>query len=655
MSAAQTFPGLLKARSLEHPHGVAMQEKRYGVWQGLTWRDYQERVTGFANGLGSLGVDRGDVVAVLGDNRPEWLIAELATQSIGAAVVGVYPTSIHDELLHILQTARVEVVVAEDQEQVDKLIRLKDQLPLLRVIVSYDPHGLERYDQDYLRDFVEVERGGAQWAQDHPTWLADRLSALLADDIAVICTTSGTTSRPKLAEISHANMLEMANALEQIDPMSEKDRYVSFLPFAWMGEQMLAVACGMTYGFAISFPEGAETQRSDLREIGPSVMFSPPRIWESMLSDVQVRIGEADWLKRRVFAWGYGVGERAARRRVSGRPIGAGLKVLHLIADQVALRPVRDQLGLARIRRCYTGGAPLGPDLFSFFHAIGVNLKQIYGQTEICGIAVVHRDDAVSFDTVGQPLPGTELKIDDDGQILLRSSAIFARYHRNPAATSGALDADGWLQTGDAGYLNEAGQLVVIDRVTDVLKSPDGTQFSAAFVENRIKFSPFVEEAVVFGGPREDGSPRSELGALITLDLAAVGAWAERQHLSFTTYSDVAANPQTYELVAAELGRANAGLPVSVRVRKFVLLHKAFDPDDDEITRTRKVRRSVISERYAALIEALDEGADEAPVSSEVTYQDGSVMKREYALKVMRIDPALDELSARRMAWAGGA
>jgi long-chain acyl-CoA synthetase len=655
VSATRTFPGLLKARAAEHPDQIAMQEKQYGVWQSLTWSEYQDRVTRFANGLGSLGVDRGDVVAVLGDNRPEWLIAELASQSVGASVVGVYPTSIHDELLHILRIARVEVVVAEDQEQVDKLIRLKDQLPLLRVVVFYDPHGLERYEQDYLRGFLDVEEAGAAWEQEQPEWLAKRLSAVEPDDIAVICTTSGTTSRPKLAEISHANMLEMAGALAQIDPMSVTDRYVSFLPFAWMGEQMLAVACGMTFGFAISFPEDAETQRTDLREIGPSVMFSPPRIWESMLSDVQVRIGEAGWLKRRVFAWGYGVGERAARRRVNGEPIGARLRLVHLIADQIALRPVRDQLGLARIRRCYTGGAPLGPDLFSFFHSIGVNLKQIYGQTEICGIAVVHRDDAVAFDTVGKPLPGTELKLDEDGQILLRSSAIFAGYHRNSEASREAVDDEGWLHTGDAGYLDDAGQLVVIDRVTDVLKSPDGTQFSAAFVENRIKFSPYVEEAVVFGGPREDGSVRSELGALITLDLAAVSAWAERQHLSFTTYSDIAANEQTYELIATEVGRANAALPESVRVRKFVLLHKAFDPDDDEITRTRKVRRSVIAERYAGLINALDEGADVAPVSSEVVYQDGSVMRREYALRVVRVDPARDELSTRRMAWAGDA
>jgi long-chain acyl-CoA synthetase len=647
-----TFPALLAQRVTEHPHAIAMQEKRYGIWQPITWAEYQSRVTDFAHGLGSIGIDAGQVVAILGDNRPEWLIAELAAQSVGASVVGVYPTSMQDELVHVLASARVEVVVAEDQEQVDKLIALEDQLPLLRAAVFYDPHGLEHYDEPFLVDFLELEEKGRAWGEQNPGWLDERQRALDPDAPAVICTTSGTTSRPKLAEISHRNMIEMARRLGEIDPMSARDRYVSFLPFAWMGEQMLAVACGMYYGFTISFPEDSATQKSDMREIGPSILFSPPRIWESMLSDVQVRIDEAGWLKRRVFGWGYEMGDRVARTRIRGGRLRWSLKVAYFFADQLALRPLRDHLGLARIRRCYTGGAPLGPDLFGFFHAVGVNLKQIYGQTEICGIAVVHRDNAIQFDTVGEPLPGTEIAVSDQGEILLRSSAVFLGYHRNEEATRKARDSDGWLHTGDAGYLNEDGQLIVIDRLTEVLRSPDGTQFSAAFIENKLKFSPYVEEAVVFGGPGEDGVTRQDLTSLITLDLTTVSAWAEQRHLAYTTYTDLAANPETYQLIAEEVSRANAGLPASIRVRRFVLLHKQFDPDDDEITRTRKVRRSVISERYADIIAALDHGKETAHVTSTVSYQDGSTRRRELALRVQEVPEQRGDVT-RRPVWTG--
>ncbi|WP_082127032.1 AMP-binding protein [Allosalinactinospora lopnorensis] len=646
-----TFPRLLAERARTTPDGVALQEKRYGIWQPLTWRRYHERVRDFAHGLASLGVEAGHTVAVVGDNRPEWLIAELATQSIGAAVVGVYPTSIGEEIVHILSLAEVRVAVAEDQEQVDKLVELKLQLPLLDTVVYYDPHGLERYTETYLREFTDVERRGREWGRDHPHWLDERVAAGAPEDIAVICTTSGTTSRPKLGELSHRNLLAMADHLTEIDPLTERDRYVSFLPLAWIGEQMLAVACGLTRGFTLSFPEEAGTQRSDLREIGPDVMFSPPRIWESMLSEVQVRVDEAGRLKRAVFGWGYRVGERTAELRVRGRAPGPAGRLAYRLADWTALRPVRDQLGLARIRRCYTGGAPLGPDVFRFFHALGVNLKQIYGQTEICGIAVVHRDDDVRFTTVGRPIAGTAIRIAEDGEILLRSDSVFRGYHRNPEATAQAVDSDGWLHTGDAGYLDDTGHLVVIDRAADVLQTADGTRFSSAFIENKVKFSPFVEEAVVVGSP-----DRAGISAIVTIDPTTVGSWAEHLHISYTTYTDLAQKPEVYDLIAEEVHRANTDLSESIRVRRFVLLHKQFDPDDDEITRTRKVRRSVIAERYAGVIEALEqgEGATTAPVTSTITYQDGTHVKRELDLRVR--DMSGYELPAghrRRPIWTG--
>jgi long-chain acyl-CoA synthetase len=645
---ATTFPKLLLDLAATRPDDVALQEKRYGVWQPITWAEYLELVRNVAHGLQDLGVEPGDVVGVLGDNRPEWLIAELAAQSIGAAVVGIYPTSVGEEIVHVLTHGEVEVVIAEDQEQVDKLLRLRHELPKVRRVVYYDPHGLEQYDDDLLRDFTEVEAAGRELASSRPGWLEERIAAGSGSDIAVICTTSGTTARPKLALLSHTNLLSMGASLLAIDPIEPDHRYVSFLPFAWIGEQMLAVACGLQVGFTVSFPEEAATQRADLKEIGPDVMFSPPRIWESMLSDVQVRLSEVGWLKRAMFGWGYGVGERIAARRVSGERIGPGQVVLHRIAEWVALAPIREQLGLRRLQRGYTGGAPLGPDVFRFFHAIGVKLKQIYGQTEICGIAVVHRDDAIRPHTVGTPIPGTELRISDDGEILLRSAAVFQGYHRNPEATAETVTDDGWLRTGDAGYLQE-GHLVVIDRAKDVMEAPDGTRFSPAFLENKLKFSPYVEEAVVFGG---SGQP--EITAMITIDMQTVGTWAENNHLGYTTYTDLAQKPEVYELVAGEVHRANADLPESIRVRRFLLLHKQLDPDDDEITRTRKVRRNVIDERYADLIAALAAGDDGVTVHSTVTYQDGTSVEREISLDIRSMDTYEPDPSQReRPIWSG--
>ena len=667
MSASDaTFPKLLRGLATKNPDQTALQEKRYGIWQPMSWSTYAARVQDFAHGLAALGVERGQIVAVLGDNRPEWLIAELAAQSIGAAVVGIYPTSIGEELLHILTLAQVKVVVAEDQEQVDKLLKLRaeaaaaavdpsaatsapfaDMPPLLvDTVVFYDPHGLEQYTDECLRDFTAVEALGREWGATHPGWLDEQVARGTSSDIAVICTTSGTTSRPKLAALSHDNLLAMADHLTAIDPIDSNDRYVSFLPFAWIGEQMLAVACGLSRGLTLSFPEDSATQKSDMREIGPDVMFSPPRIWEGMLSEVQVRIDEAGWLKRKVFGWGYDVGDKAAGRRVKGQGAGA-LGALHWLADQVALRPVRDQLGLARNQHAYTGGAPLGPDVFRFFHAIGVNLKQIYGQTEICGIAVVHRDDDIAFNTVGTPIAGTEIQIADNGEILLRSASVFKGYHRNPAATAEAVDPEGWLHTGDAGYLDDNGHLVVIDRQKDVLTTADGTRFSSAFIENKLKFSPYVEEAVTFAA--DNG-----MTAIITIDPMTTGSWAEHERLSYTTYTDLAAKAEVQDLVAEEIHRANEDLPESIRVQRFVLLHKQFDPDDDEITRTRKVRRNVIQDRYGLIIDALNRGDERIGITTTVTYQDGTKVDRTIDLRIFDLTTyRVPEGRGRRPVWSG--
>ncbi|WP_084677371.1 AMP-binding protein [Yaniella halotolerans] len=658
--ADMTMPQLLQDLARSRPDSVAMQEKRYGIWQPTSWKEYHERVSDFAHGLASLGVQRGEILAVLGDNRPEWLISELAAQSLGASVVGIYPTSIGDELHHIIASANSRIVVAEDQEQVDKLLLLAEGDPSLGIerVIYYDPHGLEQYTDELLVEFTDIEDTGRTWGENHPGWLEEQISAGAATDTAVICTTSGTTSKPKLAELSHRNLLSMAEHLATADPITSKDRYVSLLPFAWIGEQMLAVACGLAHGLTVSFPEDASTQKADMREIGPDLMFAPPRIWESMLTEVQVRIDESGPIKRAFFGWGYEVSDRVATKRMQGEEPGAWLKMLNVVANAVATRSVREQLGLTRLKRCYTGGAPLGPDVFRFFHAIGVNLKQIYGQTEITGIAVVHRDNAVKFDTVGVPIEETEIAFGEQSEIMLRSSSVFKGYYQNAEATEETITDDGWLYTGDAGYLDDDGQLVVIDRLKDVRTAPDGSLYSNAYIENKLKFSPYVEEAVVLvneDGPlAQPGEKSPRLNVIITIDPTTVGAWAEHERLSYSTYADLAAKSEVYNLIAMEIARANEDLNEGIRIGRFVLLHKQFDPDDDEITRTRKVRRNVIEQRYAPVIEALESDADQVTLTSTVTYQDGSVVERPIPLEIFDLSTfQIPTGTKQRKVWSG--
>jgi long-chain acyl-CoA synthetase len=628
-AADSTFPQLLRRLAAQHPRRHALREKRYGIWQAITWAEYEQRVRRFAEGLTAMGFQRGETIAVLGDNRPEWVIAELAAQSLGGSSLGLYPEGVLEEVAHVLTHGQIRFVVAEDQEQVDKLVELKQAgaIDTVEHVIYYDPRGLERYEQPYLIEFTAVEeKEGAE-----PGWWEKQVEQGRPEHVAILCTTSGTTGKPKLAMLTHANLLWMGSSLMSEDPIGIDDEFLSFLPLAWIGEQMVAVACALQVGFALNFPESAATVQGDLREIGPRVMFSPPRIWETMLSQVQVRVGDAGWLKRAAFGWGLEVGKRAAGIRVRGGRPGPLLRVQHAVAQVVALRPVREQLGLTRIRRAYTGGAPLGPDVFEFFHAIGVNLKQIYGQTEICGIAVMHRDGDIKFNTVGSGIPGTEMQVADDGEILLRSPAVFVGYYRNDVATADAL-RDGWLHTGDAGYLDEDEQLVVIDRAKDVMQAPDGTRFSPAFVENKLKFSPYVMEAVAFGG--ED---RPFVTAMMSIDADNVATWAERNHLSFTTYTDLAQKPQVYELIAEHVARANQDLPPGARIKRFVLLHKQLDADDEELTRTRKVRRGVINQRYADIIGALYGDGRDVTIRTTVTYQDSTKVERDVTLAIKAV------------------
>ena len=625
---AETLPQFLLEHARKTPDRIALRERNYGIWQAITWSEYLQHVKDFALGLVSLGLQPEETIAIIGDNRPEWVISELAAQSVGAKSIGVYQDSVVREMIYIFNHADVSFIVVEDQEQVDKILEMWPQLEGVRKVVYYDPKGLRNYTEDFLMYFPDVEALGREYDAQHPGWWEQRVAQGKGSDLAILSTTSGTTGNPKLAMLPHHNLLSMGHNLMQVDPVAPGDEFVSFLPLAWIGEQMMALACGLQVGFTINFPEEPETVQHDIREIGPQVMFSPPRIWESLVSQVQVKIEDSTRLKQALYNWAMPIGYQMADMRFRKETPGTMLKVKYFLADWLVFQMIKDHLGLRLLKRAYTGGAALGPDVFRFFHALGVNIKQIYGQTETSGISVVHRDGDIKFQTVGTPIPETEIKIAENGEILVRSPAVMQGYYHNPQATAETLDEEGWLHSGDAGYFDEDGHLVVIDRAKDVMTLHDGTKFSPQFIENKLKFSPYIKEAVVFGGDWPFVS------AFVNIDFANVGKWAENNQLAYTTYTDLSQKPEVYDLVRKHVEQANADLPPAARIRRFLLLHKELDADDAELTRTRKVRRRLIAQRYDDLISALYSHNDHVDVETTITYQDGRTATLQTRLRI---------------------
>jgi long-chain acyl-CoA synthetase len=616
-----TLPRLLMKQADERPDKTALREKEWGVWQAVTWRETFRITAEFACGLKELGLGKGDIVILIGDNRPEWIWAELAIQGLGGIALGLYQDSPAEEIEYIFALSECKLVVAEDQEQVDKVLSIRGNLPSLKHIIYHDPKGLIAYEKDVdgLMDFKAVRRIGRESHSEpmfhYKQWAAE----LEPDDPTLITTTSGTTGRPKLAMLSHANLLSMARNLGKVDPKNADDEFVSFLPLAWIGEQMMAVASALLFGFCVNFPETPDTASANSREIGPHFLFSPPRVYESIAAKVQGDIMETSPLKRFLYNLFLPIGYEYVDTLFAGETPSAWLKFKYFIADQGLFRALRDRLGFSRMRSATTGGAALGPDIFRFFHALGVNLKQIYGQTEIAGISCIHKEGEVDFTSVGAPIPETEVKITEEGEIISRSPAVFLGYYKNEEATKETVDEAGWLLSGDAGYFDDNGRLVVIDRLKDVMYLNDGTQFSPQFLENKVKFSPFLRESVVLGGDRE------HVTAILCIDMAIVGHWAETQMITYTTYQDLAAKDEVYALVKAEIAKTNETLPPETQIKRFCLLYKELDADDGELTRTRKVRRKIINERYGSLIEALYTDTCAMNLEMEITYQDGRV------------------------------
>ena len=639
-----TMPQLLEQRAKLHPDAVALRLKKYGIWQEITWGTYRDRVKHFALGLHSLGFRVEDKLAVIADNIPEWCYAELGAQAVGGISVGIYQSSVPSEMTYMLEYTDTKIVFAENQEQVDKLLEIREQIPMVEFVIYDDPRGMRSYQGDpwFLR-FEQVLEKGRNLEREQPNLFGELLAMGKPDDVCHFSSTSGTTGKPKAVMLMHKNYIAMAHGLSSIDPLEFGDDYLSFLPLAWIGEQMMTLGMALVSGCVVNFPEEVETAMSDLREIGPRVMFSPPRVWEGIQSDIWVKIEESYPINRVLYKTMLAWGLEAADYRLQSKPMPSAVKIKAWLAENLMFKQIKDGRGFLRLRRAYTGGAALGPDVFRFYHALGINLKQIYGQTEIIGIAYVHRDGDVRFDTVGKPIPGTELKLSDNGEILSRSEAVCKGYYKRPEDTATLLEG-GWLHSGDAGYLTPEGHLVVIDRVSDVMHTKLGELFSPQYLENRLKFSPYIKEAVIYGDHLE------YIAAFINIDSATVGNWAENRGLAYTTYMDLSGKKEVGELIKLEVEKVNAQLPENQRIKRFVCLYKMLDADDEELTRTGKVRRGFVQERYKPIVDALYSDLSKTRVTAEFKYQDGQTARVETEVAVHTLEttgPMAKELVTR--------
>ena len=617
MTRRETLPLLLRCNAETMPHRPAMREKHRGVWQTMTWREYRDAVYRFAAGLAAISFRRGDKLSVIGDNRPRLYAAQLAAQCLGGIVVPVYQDSIAAELIYVLEHAEVSVIVAEDQEQVDKILSLKDKLPCLRLLVYDNPLGLGEYEVPYLRSFDAVDAVGGEFAAAQAGYVEAEVDKGGADDIALLAYTSGTTGRPKGVMLSHANLIASGEAFAASENVRATDEWLCYLPMAWVGDSLYSTVMSLLVGFTCNCPESPRTVQRDLRELGPTALLGPPRVWENLLTSVQVRAADATPIKRKVFDYFRDLAERAELRRSAGKSLPPLMRLGLAVGDVLVYGPVRDQFGLARLRWAYSGGAPLGPDAFRFFRSFGINLKQIYGATELCGVAALQPDAEADPNTVGRMCRGIDVKIAANGEVLVRSPGTFKGYYKQPDETREALTEDGWLRTGDAGFVDPRGHLAIIDRAKDVGKLADGSPFAPQFLENKLKFSPYINEAVAFG------NSRAFVAAMIAINLETVGKWAERRGIAYTSFQDLSAHPAVRALIRDEVQKCNASLPAAARIRRFLLLNKELDADDNEITRTRKVRRRFVSEKYKVVVDALYGGEHKVELVTDITFEDG--------------------------------
>jgi long-chain acyl-CoA synthetase len=620
---ADTYPKLLRLNAREHGGEIALREKDFGLWRLFTWTDYQARVHDFALGMCELGLGRGDVIGIIGDNRPDWVAAEIASHAIGALSLGLYRDVLDEEAAYLLTYGGARLVFAEDEEQVDKLLNLADRVPQLKHIVYSDPRGMRKYDDPRLMEADKLAAMGRERASREPG-LYDRLvDETSGEDVAVLCTTSGTTAQPKLAMLATGRVLRHCATYLTFDPKGPDDEYVSVLPLPWIMEQIYALGKALLCRMKINFVEQSDTMMNDFREIAPTFVLFAPRVWEQIAADVRAGVMDASPLKQRLYDLGMKTGLSALAKGKHSR-----------LADVLLFRALRDRLGFKRLRSAATGGAALGPDTFKFFQAMGVPLRTLYGQTELLGAYTLHPERQVDPDTTGVAMADDiQIRIENPdiqgvGEIVVRHPNMFLGYYKNPEASAADMK-DGWMHSGDAGYFNDNKQLVVIDRIKDLAQTSRGERFSPQYIENKLKFSPYIAEAVVLGAGRD------ALAAMICIRYSIISKWAEKNRLSFTTYTDLASRPEVYTLLCKEVETVNTTLPPAQRISRFLLLYKELDADDGELTRTRKVRRSVISEKYADIIDAIYRGDASIPVDTVIRFQDGTTQRIRTTLKVV--------------------
>ena len=621
--AADTFPRLMQQHARKRPAHPAFREKDLGIWQTTSWSEVDHQVRLLACGLAALGFKRDMNLAIVGDNRPRLYLAMAAAQCLGGVAVPLYQDAPAADMAYVLDNAEIDFAIVEDQEQVDKLLEIRDSIKGMSHIIYDDGRGLRNYTQSGLHSFDSVQALGKAHDQDHPDFFQREVDAGHTDDISVILYTSGTTGKPKGVCHSHAAMIATGRTLIEFDQLSADDEVLCYLPLAWVGDFLYSYALSNIAGFCLNCPESPSTVASDLREIGPTYYFGPPRIYENILTQVMIRIEDASAIKRNMFHYFMRVARRVGLKLLDGHGhVGLVDRLLYALGEFMVYGPLKNVLGLSRIKVAYTGGEAIGPDLFDFYRSIGINLKQLYGMTETCVTVCMQRSGDVKLDTVGRPMNGVEVTIADSGEVLVRSPGLMVGYYKKPEDTAEAIDAQGYFHTGDAGFFDKDGHLKIIDRAKDVGKMADGTLFAPKYIENKLKFFPFIKEAVAFG----DG--RASCNAFINIDMEAVGNWAERRNLPYSGYTDLAGQADVYALIADCVEKVNADLAhdnllSGSQIHRFLILHKELDPDDDELTRTRKVRRRFIAEKYAVLIDALYDGKQRQFIETQVKFEDG--------------------------------
>ncbi len=629
-----TFPRLLLQHAAQRPGAAAMREKEYGIWQSLTWADLARMVEHIACGLHQAGLTRGEHMVVIGANRPRLYATMLAAQSLGVVPVPLYQDAVAAECVFPINNAEVRFALAEDQEQVDKLLEIRAQCPQLKEIYYDDPRGLRNYTEAGLASLDELMAAGEVFARQHPQLFRQEVDKGSPDDVASMFFTSGTTGQPKGVVHTHRTLLDRAQAGAEFDRLTEREEVLAYMPPAWVGQNIFSYAQWLACGFVVNCPESSGTVMIDLKEIGPTYYFAPPRIFEGLLTSVMIRMEDAGAIKRRMFHSFMDVARRVGPALRDGKPVGALDRLKYAIGNVLVYGPLRNNLGMSRVRVAYTAGEAIGPDLFTFYRAIGINLKQLYGSTETAVFVCMQPDDQVHADTVGVPCRGVEIKLADSGEILVRSPGLLKEYYKNPQATAEVKDAEGWYHTGDAGFLDAHGHLKIIDRAKDVGRLADGSMFAPKYIENKLKFFPHIKEAVAVGDQRE------MVCVMLNIDFEAVGNWAERRNLPYAGYTDLAQKPEVYALMKECVEKVNADLAsdeklAGSQVHRFLVLHKELDADDGELTRTNKVRRGFIADKYGVLVDALYGGKSEQYIETQVKFEDGRTGMVAATLKIM--------------------